>query len=150
MWKSALEKRSRMRSLIDTRPVWVADFFHKFGPPTTDPLTFPQIVSDSPRQAMWIRAKQTLPDDPTIHCAVLAYASDMGLLGTAKFNHSVSSFCFSNLLFLEGFFRIRNVRKETVASIAGLCERHGSTGHGQIQSFGAFLRSAFDFLNTLL
>jgi len=43
-----------------------------------------------PRQAIWFRAVSPLPDDPALHRAVLAYASDMGLLGTAMMPHGVS------------------------------------------------------------
>lgn len=40
-----------------------------------------------PIQNVWIRASGPLPDDPDIHRAVLAYASDMTLLDTALFPH---------------------------------------------------------------
>ncbi|MFM6975179.1 MAG: acyl-CoA thioesterase [Agromyces sp.] len=33
-----------------------------------------------PHQAVWMRAKDALPDDPAIHRAALAYASDLSLL----------------------------------------------------------------------
>jgi acyl-CoA thioesterase-2 len=38
----------------------------------------------------WFRAVAPLPDDPKIHRAVLAYASDMALLGTAMLPHGMS------------------------------------------------------------
>lgn len=38
----------------------------------------------------WFRALSPLPDDPAIHRAVVAYASDMALLGTAMLPHAVS------------------------------------------------------------
>jgi acyl-CoA thioesterase-2 len=37
-----------------------------------------------------MRAVAPLPDDPKIHRAVLAYASDMTLLGTATLPHDIS------------------------------------------------------------
>jgi acyl-CoA thioesterase-2 len=40
-----------------------------------------------PAQIVWVRATGALPDDPNIHRAVLAYASDMTLLDTALFAH---------------------------------------------------------------
>lgn len=40
-----------------------------------------------PFRHVWLRAKQTLPDDPRIHHEVLAYASDYNLLTTALFPH---------------------------------------------------------------
>lgn len=43
-----------------------------------------------PRQYSWIRVVATLPDDPALHRAMLAYASDMTLLGTCMLPHGVS------------------------------------------------------------
>ncbi len=43
-----------------------------------------------PVQNSWFRAKSPLPDDPRIHRAVLAYLSDMQLLGTAIMPHGLS------------------------------------------------------------
>ena len=61
---------------IDFRPVSPSDPFHP-----------------EPREAvryMWLRAIDRLPDEPIIHQAVLAYASDYGLLGTALLPHGVA------------------------------------------------------------
>jgi acyl-CoA thioesterase-2 len=44
----------------------------------------------APRRRVWIRPKGTLPDDPMVHAAVLTYASDMGLIATARIPHSIS------------------------------------------------------------
>lgn len=46
--------------------------------------------STTPSEAIyhsWFRTKARLPDDPRVHRAVLAYASDMVLLGTASMPH---------------------------------------------------------------
>ncbi len=43
--------------------------------------------SRSPTQTIWIRARGRLADDPSIHRAALAFASDMGLLGTSMMPH---------------------------------------------------------------
>ena len=43
-----------------------------------------------PRQMVWFRARGTLPADPALHRAVLAYASDMTLLETTSVVHGVS------------------------------------------------------------
>jgi len=42
-----------------------------------------------PRQRNWLRARGTLPDDPLIHTAMLVYASDRTLLGTAARPHDL-------------------------------------------------------------
>jgi len=41
----------------------------------------------APDQDVWMRADGTLPDDPLVHTAVIAYASDMVLLGTSTLPH---------------------------------------------------------------
>ena len=41
----------------------------------------------TPLQHIWIRANGRLPDDPAVHQAVLAYASDFTLLDTALIAH---------------------------------------------------------------
>lgn len=46
--------------------------------------------SKPPVSQAWFRAAASLPDDPKIHQAVLAYASDMQLLGTASLPHGKS------------------------------------------------------------
>ncbi|MEL0250964.1 MAG: acyl-CoA thioesterase II [Novosphingobium sp.] len=43
-----------------------------------------------PRAHTWFRSVAALPDDPRIHRAVLAYASDMTLLGTSTLPHDIS------------------------------------------------------------
>lgn len=43
-----------------------------------------------PEKHMWFRADGTMPDEPVLHQAVLAYASDYGLLGTALHPHALS------------------------------------------------------------
>jgi acyl-CoA thioesterase-2 len=43
-----------------------------------------------PSQCVWLRANRDLPDEVIVHQAVLAYASDYGLLGTALLPHGVS------------------------------------------------------------
>jgi len=42
-----------------------------------------------PRQAVWLRPRGTLPDDPLVHAAVLVYASDRTLINTAARPHGL-------------------------------------------------------------
>ena len=67
----------RQRAL-ELRPV---DFRHYVTRDTLPPV-----------QNVWLRAMGKLPDDPAIHAAILAYASDMTLLDTALFAHGTSVF----------------------------------------------------------
>ena len=45
---------------------------------------------ESPTQMIWFRAVALLPDDPLMHRAMLAYASDFNLIGTAVRPHGES------------------------------------------------------------
>ena len=44
--------------------------------------------ADDNRLHVWLRAAEELPDDPLLHAAVLAYASDMTLLSAAMVPHA--------------------------------------------------------------
>jgi acyl-CoA thioesterase-2 len=61
---------------IDFRPIAPVD---PFAPEARPPL-----------KHTWFRADGTMPDEPILHQAVLAYASDYGLLGTALLPHGLS------------------------------------------------------------
>ena len=63
---------------IDFRPVDPADPFAGEARPA--------------RSATWLRAAGAMPDDPLLHQALFAYASDWGLLGTATQPHGQSVF----------------------------------------------------------
>ncbi|HEX6537314.1 MAG TPA: acyl-CoA thioesterase II, partial [Gemmatimonadaceae bacterium] len=60
---------------IDFRPVAPVDLFAPEPRP--------------PERAVWLRTIGALPDDPLVHQAVLAYASDHGLLPTALLPHAL-------------------------------------------------------------
>lgn len=55
-----------------------------------DPVDPLQPEVRPPQRAAWLRVPGGLPDEPAIHRAVLAYASDFSLLGTALLPHSFS------------------------------------------------------------
>lgn len=59
--------------------------FRPFAP--IDPFA-PRV--QPPAKHVWFRADGTMPDEPILHQAVLAYASDYGLLGTALLPHGLS------------------------------------------------------------
>jgi acyl-CoA thioesterase-2 len=61
---------------IEIRPVHARSWFHP------EPR--------EPRQQSWFRICAPVSDDPALHRAILAYASDMTLLGTALLPHGVN------------------------------------------------------------
>lgn len=70
------------------RPVLTQDRPIDFRPVVpADPFT---TVGRAPIRQVWFRVPVTLPDDPIVHQAILAYASDYGLLPTALHPHDVS------------------------------------------------------------
>ena len=54
-----------------------------------DPEAAVPAVGRPARRALWIRPRGTLPADPLLHAAVLAFASDRGLLSTAARPHGL-------------------------------------------------------------
>jgi len=73
----------------------VRAYWERDRPIELRPADFSHYVSKEklpPRQQVWVRTTGALPDDPAIHAAVLAYASDMTLLDTALFAHGRSVF----------------------------------------------------------
>ncbi|QBM76066.1 acyl-CoA thioesterase II [Sphingomonas sp. AAP5] len=62
--------------MVDIRPV--------------SPRSWLDPVEQEPRQNSWFRVVAPIGDDPALHRAILAYASDMSLLGTATLAHGVN------------------------------------------------------------
>jgi acyl-CoA thioesterase-2 len=44
----------------------------------------------TPRRQVWLRVKGVLPEDPMVHAAMLTYASDRGLISTARQWHGIT------------------------------------------------------------
>jgi acyl-CoA thioesterase-2 len=57
---------------------------------TTDKLHWMNSEPRHPSAHSWFRAAAPLPDDPALHRAVIAYASDFTLLGTSALPHGLS------------------------------------------------------------
>jgi acyl-CoA thioesterase-2 len=57
---------------------------------TSDKLHWMNADKKPPRAHSWFRAAAPLPDDPALHRAVIAYASDFTLLGTSALPHGLS------------------------------------------------------------
>lgn len=54
------------------------------------PRSWLEPVKQEPRQQSWFRICSAVGDDPAMHRAILAYASDMALLGTGTLAHGVN------------------------------------------------------------
>jgi acyl-CoA thioesterase-2 len=79
-----------MGRLIDRLPENMRRYFERELPiemRVTDVSRYLNREKKDPVQNIWIRASGPLPDDPVLHQAVLAYASDFTLLDTALIAH---------------------------------------------------------------
>jgi acyl-CoA thioesterase-2 len=54
-----------------------------------EPAEAAPLVGRAARRRLWMRPRGVLPDDPLVHAAVLAFASDRGLLSTAARPHGL-------------------------------------------------------------
>ncbi|NVE94561.1 acyl-CoA thioesterase [Altererythrobacter lutimaris] len=57
---------------------------------TSDKLHWMNSEPKPPKAHSWFKAASALPDDPALHRAVIAYASDFTLLGTSALPHGLS------------------------------------------------------------
>lgn len=88
------EKELKAR-FFDTAPKNVRSYWQRERPIEIRPVDPTHYISDEklpPYQNIWFRVAGTLPEDPMIHQAALAYASDMTLLSTALTAHGKSVF----------------------------------------------------------
>lgn len=74
------EEAAMMKRWIAESPIEV----RSCDPPDRQPR-----AGEAPTRRVWIRAKGVLPEDPMVHAAVLTYASDMGLIATARIPHGI-------------------------------------------------------------
>ncbi len=81
---AALDKNMsefQKRQILRSRPIEMR---------TTDRLHWMNSEPKAPHAHTWFRTVAPLPDDPAIHRAVIAYASDFTLLGTSALPHGLS------------------------------------------------------------
>ena len=81
-------------AMIGDNPHPVAQYWAKARPfdmrHVESPIYFEVSGAQVPHQAVWIKALGTLPDDPAIHRAALAYASDYTILESIYRAHGVA------------------------------------------------------------
>lgn len=84
-----------MRGVLDRLPASRKDALLRGRPIEIRPLQPIDPIKPTvqePRSDAWMRAVGPLPDDPVLHQAMLAYASDFGLLRSAMLPHGLSFF----------------------------------------------------------
>lgn len=83
------------RHMMASLPEQVRKYFDRERPIELRPVEYQRYMSRDPMPPkfhVWIRATGRLPDDPAIHQAVLAYASDMTLLDSTLVAHGRTVF----------------------------------------------------------
>lgn len=89
---------SIMEKFASAIPASVRNYFERDRPfeiRPTDATRYLMGGSERPReakQAIWIRCRHALPDDPALHRAILAYLSDLTLLDSALVAHGRTIF----------------------------------------------------------
>ena len=81
--------------LVAAMPEPMRTYYERERPIEMRPVEIQRYMSKTPMPPVfhvWIRATEKLPDDPEIHQAVLAYASDMTLLDTSLMPHGQTVF----------------------------------------------------------
>jgi acyl-CoA thioesterase II len=89
---SEAEIKARVMPLM---PDPIRKYYERERPIELRPVDFDRYTTREPREPqfrVWMRANGALPEDPGIHRAVLAYASDMTLLDTALVAHGRTIF----------------------------------------------------------
>ena len=85
-WELARRERTEI-------PEKLASFLMRLKPiemRPVDPHPIAKPEKRAPHNASWFRAVAPVGDDPDVHRAILAYASDMMLLGTSMLPHAVN------------------------------------------------------------
>ena len=92
----ALPDEAALRELVlEKGPDAIARYFQRERPIELRPVELRHYTTSEPlepRQFVWLRATDRLPDEAEAHRAVLAYMSDMTLLDTSLFPHGLSVF----------------------------------------------------------
>ena len=87
----ALPSEAHIRqSVLPMMPDAVRRYYERERPIELRPVEFERYLGKQVAEGkfhVWMRATGTLPDDPTIHQCVLAYASDLTLLDSALIPH---------------------------------------------------------------
>jgi acyl-CoA thioesterase-2 len=75
---------------VDQMPPNIRTYFERERPIEMRPVDTSRFFTHEkrdPKQSVWFRASEKLPDDPGLHQCALAYASDFSLLDTALIAH---------------------------------------------------------------
>jgi acyl-CoA thioesterase-2 len=81
--------------ILPLMPAAVRAYYERERPIELRPVEFGRYAGQRQSEGRfhaWIRASSALPDDPAVHRAVLAYASDMTLLDASLIPHGLTVF----------------------------------------------------------
>ncbi|MGL4240495.1 MAG: acyl-CoA thioesterase II [Beijerinckiaceae bacterium] len=98
--ETLMSEKQMVEAFRDKLPENITRYFLRDRPIELRPTNFRKYLGAAPTdeekrhptQHVWFRATGPLPDDPALHTAFIAYASDMTLLDTAMVAHGKSVF----------------------------------------------------------
>jgi len=85
--------RARLAANLDSLPEDMREMMSRERPiemKRVEPIDYLNPRKHPPYQHVWVRAGESLPDDTALHQCLLAYASDLGILGTSALPHGKS------------------------------------------------------------
>lgn len=91
--ETLVDEHLRQRAMLDRLPARMHEFLRAPQPVdlrAVNPMDLLQPVPRPPQALHWLRAAHALPDDPLIHQALLAYASDWSLMRVAMLPHGLN------------------------------------------------------------
>jgi len=89
------DRETMKREILPHLPAVIRDYYMRERPIEIRPVEierYARSIKMEPKFNVWIRATQPLPDDPAMHQAVLAYASDLMLLDSSLIAHGTTVF----------------------------------------------------------
>lgn len=89
------DREQMRRAVLPHMPAVVRAYYERERPIEMRPVEIERYITGGrmePRFNVWIKAMQPLPDEPAIHQAVLAYASDLMLLDASLIAHGKTVF----------------------------------------------------------
>ena len=93
--ETLLSQRELVDTLGDAIPEGIARYWKREGPIEMKPVYLDHYTSRvklDPKQHVWVRVVEPVPDDRATQAAVLAYLSDLTLLDTSTFAHGRALF----------------------------------------------------------
>ena len=88
--ETLMSQKELQEKFSDIAPETIKSYWRRERPIEMRATSYEHFISDKklpPEQYVWMKAIDTIPDEPGLQAAILAYASDMTLLDTSLYPH---------------------------------------------------------------